>query len=49
MTTERRFATQSPPEIDETLCPLSGELAGRFPGAVLFDAGSFQSYQPLTT
>ena len=49
VTTERRFATQSPPEIDETLCPLSGELAGRFPGAVLFDAGSFQSYQPLTT
>ncbi|HAI88519.1 MAG TPA: penicillin amidase, partial [Alcanivorax sp.] len=49
VTTERRFATQSPPEIDDTLCPLSGELAGRFPGAVLFDAGSFQSYQPLTT
>ena len=49
VTTERSFATQSPPSIDQALCPLSGELAGRFPGAVLFDAGSYQDYQPLTT
>ncbi|WP_101674279.1 penicillin acylase family protein [Alloalcanivorax mobilis] len=48
VTTELSFATQSPPAIDEALCPLSGELAGRFPGAVLFDAGTYQAYQPLT-
>lgn len=48
VTTELSFATQSPPSIDEELCPLSGELASRFPGAVLFDAGSYRPHQPLT-
>ncbi|MAO58439.1 MAG: penicillin amidase [Alcanivorax sp.] len=49
VTTDRSFATQSPPAIDRDLCPLSGELAGRFPGAVMFDAGTWQPYEPLTT
>ena len=48
VTTTLSFATQSPPRIDEDLCPLSGQLAGRFPGAVLFDAGSYRAYEPLT-
>lgn len=47
VTTTRSFATQSPPTLPD-LCPLSGELAGQFPGAVMFDAGSFQAHQPLT-
>lgn len=47
VTTTRSFATQSPPTLPD-LCPLSGELAGQFPGAVMFDAGSFQAHQPLS-
>ncbi|MZR63023.1 penicillin acylase family protein [Alcanivorax sp. DP30] len=47
VTTTDSFATQSPPTLPD-LCPLSGQLAGQFPGAVMFDAGSFQSYQPLS-
>lgn len=44
------FATQSPPSIDETLCPLdAGALANEYPGAVMFDPGSYSAYQPLTT
>ena len=40
----RIFATQSPPTLPD-LCPLSGELAGQFPGAVMFDA-ALSSPQP---
>ena len=47
VTTTKSFATQSPPTLPD-ICPLSGELAGQFPGAVMFDAGSFQSYDPLS-
>ncbi len=47
VTTTRSFATQSPPTLPD-LCPLSGELAGQFPGAVMFDAGSFQAHEPLS-
>lgn len=47
VTTTDRFATQSPPTLPD-LCPLNGELAGQFPGAVMFDSGSFQPYDPLS-
>ena len=47
VSTTQSFATQSPPTLPD-ICPLSGELAGQFPGAVMFDAGSFQNYEPLT-
>lgn len=42
------FATQSPAVIDESFCPLDQQaLANDYPGAVMFDAGSYQPYQPL--
>ncbi|EKF74522.1 peptidase S45 penicillin amidase [Alcanivorax hongdengensis A-11-3] len=49
VTTALSFATQSPPSLPDDLCPLSGELSSRFPGAVMFDAGSYQPYEALTT
>jgi acyl-homoserine lactone acylase PvdQ len=43
-----RFATQSPPTVDETLCPLDASFAGSFAGSTLFDRGSLQLRLPLT-
>lgn len=47
VTTERRFATQSPARIDEDACPLLPGFAAQFPSAVMFDAGSFQAHSPI--
>ncbi|MDX1803916.1 MAG: penicillin acylase family protein [Alcanivorax sp.] len=49
VTTAKSFATQSPPTLPDDLCPLSSQLASRFPGAVMFDADSYQHYEALTT
>ncbi len=49
VTTTLEFATQSPPHIDENACPLSKGFAAHYPGAVMFDAGSFVAHQPLVT
>lgn len=42
VTTADTFATQSPRVLDDEACPLTGEFAGTYPGAVLFDDGSYQ-------
>ena len=47
VTTTLPFATQSPARIDEDACPLLPEFAGTFNNAVMFDAGSFNAYEPL--
>lgn len=49
VTTTLEFATQSPARIDEDACPLSNDFAAKYPGAVMFDAGSFVAHQPLVT
>jgi acyl-homoserine lactone acylase PvdQ len=43
-----RFETQSPPTVDETACPFAGNFASKYPGAVLFDRGSYEARDPLT-
>lgn len=49
VTTETPFATQSPATINEDACPLLPEFASEYPGAVMFDAGSFVAHNPLVT
>src|SRR5690606_11813194 len=49
VTTTLSYATQSPATIDEDACPLLPEFASQYPGAVMFDAGSFTAHNPLVT
>src|SRR5690606_6115855 len=49
VTTTLSYATQSPATIDEDACPLLPEFASEYPGAVMFDAGSFVAHNPLVT
>lgn len=48
VTVEASFATQSPRNYDDDICPLDPEFASQYPGAAVFDAGSYQAYDPLT-
>lgn len=47
-TADERFETQSPATLDENACPFEPGFAGQFPGAVMFDRGSFVRRDPLT-
>lgn len=43
------FATQSPRDYDDNICPLQAEFASRYPGSVVFDEGSFEAHESFRT
>lgn len=47
-TTTKRFATQSPNTIDTSACPFDASFKSTYPGAVMFDPGSFSKRTALT-
>ncbi|MDT0618203.1 penicillin acylase family protein [Salinisphaera sp. P385] len=49
VTTTESFATQSPADYDDDICPLQGDFAATYPGNAFFDAGSYQPHDFFTT
>lgn len=49
VTAPEPFATQSPRELDDEVCPFDDGFASEYPGAAVFDAGSYEDYADFTT
>lgn len=49
VTITERFATQSPRDYNDDICPLTAQFAGDYPASAVFDAGSFTPHDMFRT